>query len=143
MRILIVKQILLLSILGNSLRAVGRISVLILCGNGVIWVYSVTLSDQILEGIEGGALAFSLLFARPREHGFITLRLKLKENCGYRVRTIIFLEGGTRNFHWQTFFLNIYVSAKVFFSDIIFVQTIFFQFFQCFLYLCQILPLSY
>ena len=79
MRILIVKQILLVSILGNSLRAVGRISVLILCGNGVIWVYSVTLSDQILEGIEGGALAFSLLFARPREHGFITLRLKLKK----------------------------------------------------------------
>ena len=48
MRILIVKQILLVSILGNSLRAVGRISVLILCGNGVIWVYSVTLSDQNL-----------------------------------------------------------------------------------------------
>ena len=123
MRILIVKQILLVSILGNSLRAVGRISVLILCGNGVIRVYSVTLSDQILEGIEGGTLAFPLLFARPREHVLIALRLKLKEG--------LWIEVYEKFSSANIFFKHIRL-RKSFFSDIIFVQTIFFPVFSVF-----------
>ena len=71
------------------------------------------LPTKILEGTEGGAIVFSLLLARPQEHGFISLRLKLKERLWILGTDHHFSVGESEKFSSIAFLLNMYILANI------------------------------